>query len=164
MADVKKTLWDQDRQIILVVDDDPVANETATDILSDAGYDVLSSYNWASAQRTIRNMKPDLVVLDVMLPDASGLEKCRELIRDIRTSDVPVMMMADSNSPLIRKSIFLAGANAFIYKPDFPRELLKKSRKILTGNKSDKTLWNDVWIIQKESEETMNEFIRNSTN
>lgn len=164
MADVKKTLWDQDKQIILVVDDDPVTNAAATDILSDAGYDVLSSYNWMSAHRTIRNLRPDLVILDVMLPDASGLEKCRQILRDIRTADVPVLMMADTNSPLIRKSIFLAGANAFIYKPDFPRELLKKSKKILSTEKSNKPLWNNIWIFQEDSERYMSEYIRNTTN
>jgi DNA-binding response OmpR family regulator len=163
MNAVQKALLEE-RKFILVVDDDGDMNTVVTDILSEAGYDVVSAYNWRSAIRTIQELRPDLVILDVMLPDANGVEKCREIMRDAKTKDIPVIMMSGLSEQPIRESSLLAGAKQFIHKPDLYRDLLKEAEKIFTKSGMNNSLLNDILHFERDTAGYLREFISNTTN
>ncbi len=78
---------------ILVVDDEPVLVETIAYNLEQAGYQVLTAADGRSALEAARRETPDLVILDLMLPEMDGLEVCRQLRREHTTATIPIMML-----------------------------------------------------------------------
>ena len=142
MNGVQKALLEE-RKFIIVVDRDGDMNTVVTDILSEAGYDVVSAYNWKNAVRTIQELKPDLVILDVMV-DANGIWKCREMMHDAKTRDIPVIMMSVFNDYSIRRTCLHAGAKQFIYKPLLSRDLLMETERIFMNTDSNSPR-NDIY-------------------
>jgi DNA-binding response OmpR family regulator len=78
---------------VLLVEDEPDLNETISFNLGSEGYEVTSTFNGKDALNAIENKKPDLILLDLMLPDMSGLEICRELRSSKKTKKIPIMMV-----------------------------------------------------------------------
>jgi two-component system alkaline phosphatase synthesis response regulator PhoP len=113
---------------ILVVDDEPKIAEICQDYLKAAGYEVLIATTGPDGLSAARREKPDLVVLDLMLPEMDGLDVCRTLRRE---SDVPVIMLTarvEETDKLIGLEI---GADDYITKPFSPRELVARVRVVL---------------------------------
>lgn len=113
---------------ILVVDDEPKIIRLARDYLERSGFDVLSAGDGPGALDLARRARPDLVVLDLMLPGMDGLDVCRELRR---TSAVPVIMLtarAEEADQLIGLEL---GADDYITKPFSPRALVARVRAVL---------------------------------
>src|SRR6185437_14046333 len=81
------------RPTILIVEDEPAIVELLRFHLVDAGYDVREAPDAETAQRSIKATLPDLVLLDWMLPSQSGLALARQLRRDARTRDLPIIML-----------------------------------------------------------------------
>src|SRR5436190_13556248 len=78
---------------ILVVDDEAVLVETIAYNLEQAGYQVITASDGTSALQAAHRETPDLIILDVMLPEMDGLEVCRQLRRESNTSTTPIMML-----------------------------------------------------------------------
>jgi len=78
---------------ILVVDDEAVLVETIAYNLEQAGYQVIMAADGASALEAVHRETPDLVILDIMLPEMDGLEVCRQLRRESNTTTMPIMML-----------------------------------------------------------------------
>jgi two-component system alkaline phosphatase synthesis response regulator PhoP len=113
---------------ILVIDDEPKIVEICRDYLKAAGYEVTSAEDGLSGLAAIRRERPDLIVLDLMLPGMDGLELCRQLRRE---SSVPVIMLTarvDETDKLIGLEL---GADDYITKPFSPRELVARVRTVL---------------------------------
>ena len=113
---------------ILVVDDEPKIAEICQDYLKAAGYDVVTAMTGPEGLSTARREKPDLVVLDLMLPEMDGLDVCRTLRRE---SDVPIIMLTarvEETDKLIGLEL---GADDYITKPFSPRELVARVRVVL---------------------------------
>jgi DNA-binding response OmpR family regulator len=113
---------------ILVVDDEPKIAEICQDYLKAAGYDVITAMTGPDGLFAARLEKPDLVVLDLMLPEMDGLDVCRTLRRE---SDVPIIMLTarvEETDKLIGLEI---GADDYITKPFSPRELVARIRVVL---------------------------------
>jgi two-component system alkaline phosphatase synthesis response regulator PhoP len=113
---------------ILVIDDEPKIVEICRDYLKAAGYEVASAEDGLSGLAAIRRERPDLIVLDLMLPGMDGLELCRQLRRE---SSVPVIMLTarvDETDKLIGLEL---GADDYITKPFSPRELVARVRTVL---------------------------------
>lgn len=117
---------------IYVVEDDPVILEYLVTVLKDLRFKVASSQSAIQALHKITEENPDLILMDVMLPDMDGITLCRHLHDDLRTCHVPIVMLtALSDSSTIRNA-YDHGAVDFISKP-FNQETLKtKIRKALT--------------------------------
>src|SRR3954454_25210660 len=81
------------REKILVVDDEPEAVELVEFNLKQAGFSVVTAADGAQALNKARTTPPDLIVLDLMLPEINGLEVCKMLRRDSATSTVPIIML-----------------------------------------------------------------------
>ena len=126
----------QDRQAkvkpkILVVDDEPEAVELVEFNLKQAGYAVSTAVDGAEALKKARAQPPDLIVLDVMLPEMDGFEICKTLRLEPVTARVPVIMLTAKAAEIDRVLGLELGADDYLTKPFSPRELLLRVKKIL---------------------------------
>ncbi len=113
---------------IVVIDDDSSVQEVVRAYLEKDGYHVFVAGTAADGLSLIARIKPGLVVLDLMLPDRSGEDICRE-IRD--RSDVPILMLTAKASEEERVTGLAIGADDYLTKPFSPRELVARVRAIL---------------------------------
>ena len=113
---------------ILIVDDEPQIVEICRDYLKAAGYATVTASNGAQGLSLARREKPDLIVLDLMMPEMDGLDVTREIRR---ASDVPIIMLTarvEETDKLIGLEL---GADDYITKPFSPRELVARIRVVL---------------------------------
>ena len=113
---------------ILVVDDEPKIVKQAQDYLLRSGFRVLTAGDGRTALAAARHERPDLVVLDLNLPEMDGLDVCRALRRD---SDVPIIMLTARAEETDRLIGLELGADDYITKPFSPRELVARVRAVL---------------------------------
>ena len=113
---------------VLVVDDEPRIAQLARDYLEHAGFAVLLAGDGKSGLQAIRTRQPDLVVLDLGLPELDGLEVTRA-IRE--TSNLPIVMLTARDDELDRILGLELGADDYITKPFSPRELVARVRAVL---------------------------------
>lgn len=114
---------------VLVVDDEPDMRQLVVRHLRDAGFEAVGTGSAREAMESIRVEGPDLILLDLMLPDADGLEVCKRLRRDPMTERIPVIMMTARASEMDRILGFELGADDYITKPFSPRELVLRIRR-----------------------------------
>jgi two-component system, OmpR family, alkaline phosphatase synthesis response regulator PhoP len=113
---------------ILVIDDEPKIVEICQDYLVKAGFEVSHAYDGLTGLVIAQRSQPDLIVLDLMLPEMDGLDVCRELRRD---SNVPIIMLTarvEESDKLIGLEL---GADDYMTKPFSPRELVARVRTVL---------------------------------
>ena len=124
---------------VLLVEDEPDLNETISFNLDSEGYEVASVFNGKDALKAIEKKKPDLILLDLMLPDMSGLEICRELRSSKKTKKIPIMMVTAKGEEVDRIVGFELGADDYIVKPFSIREFMLRVSAMLkrTDNKTD---------------------------
>ncbi|HEX2029210.1 MAG TPA: response regulator transcription factor [Nitriliruptorales bacterium] len=113
---------------VLVVDDEPMVREVVARYLQRDGYRVDVAADGGTALRTARDRRPHLVILDLMLPDTSGLEVLRELRR---TGAVPVILLTARGDEGDRVLGLELGADDYVVKPFSPRELTARVRSVL---------------------------------
>ncbi len=119
---------------ILVVEDEEDLREVLSYNLKDAGYEVFVADNGITGLEEARTRKPDLVVLDLMLPGRSGLEVCRTLKADPATRNIPVIMVTARREEIDRVVGFEIGADDYVVKPYSVRELLLRIQVVLRRN------------------------------
>jgi len=116
---------------ILVVDDEPDLLELVRVTLVQAGYEVEAVADGRAALDAVRRAPPDLVVLDLMLPDVSGTEVCRLLRADPDQASVPIIMLTARADEVDRVVGFELGADDYVTKPFSPRELTLRVNAVL---------------------------------
>ncbi|MBM4336638.1 MAG: response regulator [Deltaproteobacteria bacterium] len=116
---------------ILAVDDEPDLLELVRLGLSQAGYVVETARTGTEALAALRRAPPDLVVLDVMLPDLSGTELCARIRADQRLAAVPIIMLTAKSEEIDRVVGLEVGADDYVTKPFSPRELALRVRAVL---------------------------------
>jgi DNA-binding response OmpR family regulator len=116
---------------ILVVDDEAVLVETIAYNLEQAGYVVVTAADGASALEAAQREKPDLIILDLMLPEMDGLEVCRQLRREGNTATTPIMMLTAKGEEIDKVVGLEVGADDYVTKPFGRRELLARVRALL---------------------------------
>jgi DNA-binding response OmpR family regulator len=117
---------------ILVVDDEPEAVELIEFNLKQSGYAVSTAADGAEALKKARGQTPDLIVLDVMLPEMDGFEICKTLRLDPTTVRVPIIMLTAKAAEIDRVLGLELGADDYLTKPFSTRELLLRIKKILS--------------------------------
>ena len=117
---------------ILVVDDEPEVVELVEFNLKQAGYAVTTAADGAEALKKARAQTPDLIVLDVMLPEMDGLEVCKILRHEPATARVPIIMLTAKAAEIDRILGLELGADDYLTKPFSPRELLLRIKKMLS--------------------------------
>jgi DNA-binding response OmpR family regulator len=116
---------------LLVIDDEPDIVELVRYHAEKAGFLCLTATDGRSALRLARAEHPDLVVLDLMLPDLDGLEVCRQLRRDPAMTQLPVIMLTAKAEEVDRVVGLEVGADDYVVKPFSPRELMARVKAVL---------------------------------
>ena len=115
-------------ELILVIDDEPKIAKLARDYLERGGFRVVTAADGRTAFAAARHERPDLIVLDLNLPELDGLDVCRALRRE---SDVPIIMLTARVDEADRLIGLELGADDYITKPFSPRELVARVRAVL---------------------------------
>ncbi|MEM7410256.1 MAG: response regulator [Myxococcota bacterium] len=118
-------------QRILVVDDEPDLLELVRINLSQAGFEVETADTGSQALEKLRAAPPDLMILDLMLPDLSGTEVCRQVRADVALSETPIIMLTAKADEVDRVVGLELGADDYVTKPFSPRELTLRARAVL---------------------------------
>lgn len=156
---------------IFVIDDEVKLLEVIKDYLQKEGFEVFTSVNGEEALRLFPLLQPDFLILDLMLPDLSGEEICRQIRKQ---SDVPILMLTAKSSEEDRINGLALGADDYLVKPFSPRELVMRVKAILRRtlgktrienslafNKGDLEINLDEYTVKKQGREihlTPNEF------
>ena len=128
----KQTVPTQDAQAkILVVEDDEDIARLLEFTFASAGNAVLREVEGEKGLETVRREKPDLVILDVMLPGMDGFSLLREIRRDAATAGIPVIMLTARAEEVDRIVGLELGADDYVVKPFSPRELVLRAKKVL---------------------------------
>ncbi|MCC6811172.1 MAG: response regulator [Deltaproteobacteria bacterium] len=158
---------------ILVVEDEADLSQVLEYNLQKAGHEVVVASHGQPAIKLVRELKIDLVLLDLMLPDIPGTEVCRAIKNDPKTRHVPVIMLTAKGEEIDRVVGFELGADDYVVKPFSVRELLLRVQAILRRGKAEPPKQGDivefgklridtsahrVWVAGKEVELTALEF------
>jgi len=116
---------------VLVVEDEPDIRDLLVFHLERDGFQVTKCKSGPEALRLVRAAQPDLVLLDLMLPDMDGLDVCRRLRQDPTTQSVPIVMLTARDDEVDRVLGLELGADDYVVKPFSPRELVARIRAVL---------------------------------
>ena len=119
---------------VLIVDDEEHIRELIKFNLKKEGYDTEVAVNGTEALKIIREIKFDLILLDLMLPEIDGLEVCKEIRRNEETSDIPVMMITAKGEEFDKVLGLELGADDYMVKPFDPKELIARVKAVLRRN------------------------------
>ncbi|MCX5963075.1 MAG: response regulator [Cyanobacteria bacterium] len=118
---------------VLVVEDSVTQREMITDLLKGSGLSVSIATDGVEALEHIEGHRPDLVVLDIVMPRMNGYEVCRRIKADPKTQNVPVVMCSSKGEEFDRYWGMKQGADAYIAKPFQPTELVGTVKQLLRG-------------------------------
>lgn len=116
---------------VLIVDDEIDLVRLVRYNLEKESFGVLTAYDGKTALTQIHANHPDLLILDLMLPDMSGVAVCQQIKKDVRTKHIPVIMLTARSSESDRVSGFEAGADDYVVKPFSPKELVLRVKAML---------------------------------
>jgi len=116
---------------ILVVDDEPNVIRTLTFVLKKEGYDVSSAINGEEAITRVRESKPSLMFLDVMMPKKNGYQVCQELKSDSSLSDIHIVMLSAKGQEEDKEKALNVGADEFMTKPFSPLGVVGRVKELL---------------------------------
>lgn len=121
---------------ILVVDDEQDILKLIEKILSDASYQIILAKNGDEMFELLRKSKPDLILLDVMMPGINGYEICHLLKNNPDTAHIPVVMLTVLSGPQDASKGMSMGAEAYLAKPFDPDELGREIKRVLKDDAS----------------------------
>ena len=121
-----------DNYDILIIDDDVDLNGLLTEYLQGFGHTLRSATTAADGRKQLRRELPDLLILDVMLPDTNGLELCREFRAEY---DLPVIMLTARGETADKVMGLELGADDYVHKPFEPRELVARIQSVIRRSK-----------------------------
>ena len=124
---------------VLIVDDDPDIQGLVSYNLSQAGFRVTNAATGSAALESVREQPPDLIILDIMLPDLDGLEVCRTLRTRASSRRIPIIMLTARTEESDRVVGFELGADDYVMKPFSPRELVLRVKSIFRRVGEDRT-------------------------
>lgn len=116
---------------VLVVDDEPDIVGLIAFVFRSNGHEVVIAGDGCEALRKARALTPDIIVLDVMLPEMDGFTVCEVLRRDRATADIPIIMLTARSGELCRLIGLESGANVYLTKPVSPRDLQARVQWLL---------------------------------
>jgi two-component system, OmpR family, response regulator MtrA len=120
-----------DQARVLVADDDEDILALVTAVLERKGYEVTAVHDGAQALESVQVQSPDLVVLDIAMPELDGLEVLRRVRADADTRDLPVILLSAQAQEADLERGYATGASAYVKKPFSPRELAERVDALL---------------------------------
>ncbi len=118
-------------QKILIADDDVETLRLIGLMLQRQGFEIAAATNGAQALEMAQTASPDLIILDVMMPDVDGYQVTRQLRQDAATAEIPILMFTAKSQLEDKLEGFDAGADDYLTKPTQPRELIAHINKLL---------------------------------
>lgn len=125
---------------ILIAEDDPQGLELLEAYLADTGYEIQSAADGEETLRKVQAWKPDLILLDVMMPKLSGFEVCKRLKNDPASRGIAVLMITALDQPSDIDRAVEAGTEDFLTKPITKTELLHRIRALLEARRNTRDL------------------------
>ena len=122
---------------ILLVDDDPDILEIISYSLENEGYSVYQAMNGLQAIEIAEKVTPDLIIMDLMMPEMNGVEACEQIRKSTKLNNVIITFLSARSEDFSQIAGFDAGADDYITKPIRPKVLLSKIKALLRRNKSD---------------------------
>jgi two-component system, OmpR family, response regulator RpaA len=119
------------QKTILVVDDDANMVDLLNLTLQEAGYAVVTAADGVTALKKARSLSPDLILLDLVLPEMDGFSVCETLRRERSTAQLPIVMLTGLTSVLNRYAGIGSGANAYLNKPITPDEIITTVKSLI---------------------------------
>jgi len=119
-----------DTKKILIADDNQNIRDALTYLLEDEGYELLLAKDGAETLRKVRDLRPDLLFLDIMMPEINGYDVCRAIKADPLLKDTYVIMLTAKGQVAEQERGKEVGANEYIVKPFSPMEILAKVKSI----------------------------------
>ncbi|MBW8011039.1 MAG: response regulator [Chloroflexi bacterium] len=124
---------DRDQLVVVCVEDEPEMIDLIRLILSRKGYEIIGADGGKKGLKTIRNKKPDLVLLDLMMPDMDGWEVYQQMKADEETRDIPVIVVTAKAQSIDKVlGLHIAKVDDYISKPFSPQELLDSVEQVLS--------------------------------
>jgi len=120
---------------ILVIDDDAAVTDLLSMLLRSQGFDVIATNSSSDGLSFIRKDEPDMIILDLMMPDIDGWEVCRS-VRAF--SQVPIIVLSALNDPSMVASVLDAGADDYLTKPTPSRVLVAHINRLIRRNETNK--------------------------
>src|SRR2546425_8358697 len=124
---------------VLIVDDDPDIQRLVSYNLTRAGFEVSTAETGRKALEAVQKHPPDLIILDLMLPDVDGMEVCRTLRQRENSRRIPIVMLTARSEEIDRVIGFELGADDYVMKPFSPRELVLRVKSIFRRMKDERT-------------------------
>lgn len=122
---------------ILIVEDDPMLLEIYQKKFLDDKYDILTASTGTEALRKIRIKSPDLVLLDIILPEEDGFEILKKIKRNSCTKDIKVVIFSNLSQAEDKQKAAKLGADGFITKSDYtPKEIIEEVKKVLSNGEN----------------------------
>jgi DNA-binding response OmpR family regulator len=119
------------RKKILIVDDDPAVSGMLQKLFKAYQYRTVTAHDGLEALGTVRKERPDLIVLDVMLPGMDGFKVCRMIKYDQKLKQIPIMILTSRMTPEDERLAFQCGADAFVPKSTKTGVILSQMKKLL---------------------------------
>jgi DNA-binding response OmpR family regulator len=121
----------QKKYDILIVDDDPQIHKMIAKMLPLEGYAARNAYSADEALTSVARAKPDLVILDIMMPKVSGIEVCNKIKGNPETKDIMILILSAKDAQADRIEGLTHGADEYISKPFHMRHLMRKIEHML---------------------------------
>lgn len=116
---------------VVIIEDEEHISELIRYNFEENGYQVHVAYNGKDGLQLVQDIKPDVTLLDIMLPELDGIEVCRRLKQDEKTRDLPVIMLTAKGSEMDKVLGLEIGADDYLTKPFSVRELLARAKAVL---------------------------------
>jgi len=129
-----------EQKTVIVVEDEPDAAELFAEMMRVSGFRVLKTFSSTPAISLIADEQPDVVILDIMMPDISGLEVLRFMRREEKLVDIPVIVVSAKSLPSDIRIGLEAGATLYLTKPVGYLDLKKAVEQVMRGKKSDSNM------------------------
>lgn len=131
------TIMNEEKVHVLVVDDYAENVELLKELLTASGYEVTTAYDGDEALKKVDRRKPDLILLDIMMPKMDGYQVCEALRNKEETKEIPIIFVtAKTEVKDWTHAIFNVGVNSYITKPINPKKLLDKVKSVLKMKQS----------------------------
>ncbi len=139
---------------VLIVDDDPFGIIQLQTLLKDSGYELMTASDGASALETVSRQLPDIILLDIVMPEMNGYETCRRLKDKENSEDIPIIFLSGLHSTEEKINAFEAGGVDYITKPFSEKEVLIRLRTHLTLHRLNKRLMHELENRDEELQNT----------
>ena len=137
-----------EKQSILIADDEADILEIISHNLQKEGYLVYTAQNGEDAVNMAFEKRPNLIILDVMMPKVDGMEACRQIKANQKTKDIPVLFLTARSEEFAEITGFEAGADDYISKPIRPRVLTSRIKAVLRRRNSSGIIEHDIIVFE----------------